>query len=169
MPRPMLARHCCARARVVRVVRETRCDGRSTALLGRRPERTGSPRTVALRGSAGPFADYRGVRMAPLREPDAVEWLLLNVPDGWTAVHIDGTAWGVTMTARAGGRSFSFSAERLGARDRVSANLWITSEGPKLKPCEVSVERVLDFVDALANRCEDNKESDEGGGYERSR
>jgi len=49
------------------------------------------------------------------------------------------------------------------------ANVWITSEGPKLKPCEVSVEQVLDFVGSLINGHEGAKEGGVDGDREFSR
>lgn len=99
--------------------------------------------------------------MEPLREGDAIEWLLANVPEGWTQVEVDGQPWGVTRTRRAGGKAFTFSAEQLGASGRLSANLWITSRGTQLKPCEVPTEEVLQFVSALASTRAAQDEHDE--------
>lgn len=104
--------------------------------------------------------------MSRLREQDAIAWLLVNVPEGWTQIDIDGDAWGVTRTSRAGGRTFTFTAERLGARYRLSANIWITSDGATLRPCEVPVEQVLAFVGSLANSRKRNKENHGHGNHE---
>lgn len=44
----------------------------------------------------------------------------------------------------------SLNAERLGDTEQLGANVWITSEGTILRPCEVSAERILQFLRAAA-------------------
>lgn len=81
---------------------------------------------------------------------DELERLLRDVPEGWSRATVRGEAWGVSRVSRARGRSLTFTAERLGASDRLSANIWITADGPVLKPCEVPADSVVDFLRALA-------------------
>ncbi|WP_225997693.1 peptide methionine sulfoxide reductase [Myceligenerans pegani] len=59
---------------------------------------------------------------------------------------MDGQTWGVTRTTRAGGRVISITAERLGDSEQLGANVWITAEGPVLRPCEVPEESVMKFL-----------------------
>jgi peptide-methionine (S)-S-oxide reductase len=44
----------------------------------------------------------------------------------------------------------SVDAERLGDTERLGANVWITSEGAVLRPCEVPEEKVRRFLRAAA-------------------
>jgi len=44
------------------------------------------------------------------------------------------------------------TAEQLGGSVMFSANVWHTSNGPVLRPCEVPAETVLDFLESLPVR-----------------
>jgi peptide-methionine (S)-S-oxide reductase len=79
-----------------------------------------------------------------------LDTLLRTIPEGWTRAEVDGQAWGVTRVAHAGGKVISVNAERLGDTEQLGANVWITSEGPILRPCEVPAEKVLQFLRAAA-------------------
>ncbi|WP_134324799.1 peptide methionine sulfoxide reductase [Cumulibacter soli] len=72
--------------------------------------------------------------------------LVEAIPRGWTSVVIDGRRWAVTRTIQAGGRTTSVKAERLDDSELVSANVWSTSAGYVLKPCEMPAEKVLGFL-----------------------
>ena len=50
--------------------------------------------------------------------------------------------------AIAGSRQ-SLVAEELGGRDYISFNLYRLVSGPRLKPCEMPNEKVIDFILAL--------------------
>ncbi len=52
----------------------------------------------------------------------------------------------VTRTQAAGGKAWSLVAEGLGGRDYISLNLYRTTRGPILKPCEMPTEKVVAFV-----------------------
>ncbi|HVX47010.1 MAG TPA: peptide methionine sulfoxide reductase [Mycobacteriales bacterium] len=80
-----------------------------------------------------------------------LEELVAAIPEGWSRLRIAGQEWGVTRTTRAGGKVISISAERLGGAEQLGANLWITSDGPILRPCEVPAERVRQFLRAAAS------------------
>ena len=73
--------------------------------------------------------------------------LVDRVPEGWTRVEYDGRAYGLSRTTRAGGRGVAVLAEELGGGDLVSANVYRTSTGDLLKPCEMPVAKVLDFLE----------------------
>ena len=81
-----------------------------------------------------------GVRRAEL------ERLVDRVPEGWTVVVYDGRRYGLTRTTRAAGRSVSLLAEQLGGTEVVSTNVYRTSDGDVLKPCEMPAEKVLAFL-----------------------
>ncbi len=52
----------------------------------------------------------------------------------------------VSKTAQAGGRSWKLVAEELGGGDYVSLNLYRTGRGARLRPCEMTEAKVVDFV-----------------------
>ena len=80
-------------------------------------------------------------------EPDEpLAALLERVPEGWTPVVFEGRRYGLSRVDRAGGRSISVFAEELGGTDVVSANVYRTSTGELLKPCEMPAARVLAFL-----------------------
>lgn len=72
--------------------------------------------------------------------------LLGRVPEGWTLVLFEGRRYGLSRTTRAGGAGVAVFAEELGGRDVVSANVYRTSAGDVLRPCEMPAARVLDFL-----------------------
>jgi len=82
----------------------------------------------------------------PRPGPDLVA-LLDRLPNGWSEVTYAGRRYGVTRAVRLGGRQQSVYAEELGGTDVVSANLYLTASGPLLKPCEMSAEVVLEFLE----------------------
>lgn len=76
--------------------------------------------------------------------------LLESIPEGWTRTEIDGHAWGVSRTTKVNGRIVSVYAERLDNTETISANIWQTSDGPLLKPCEMPAPKVMKFLRAAA-------------------
>ncbi len=73
--------------------------------------------------------------------------LVDRVPEGWTRVDYDGRAYGLSRTTRAGGRGVAVLAEELGGSDLVSVNVYRTSAGDLLRPCEMPGAKVLDFLE----------------------
>ena len=72
------------------------------------------------------------------------------LPEGWSEVTYAGRRYGLTKITRAGGRSSSVYAEQLGGADVVSANVYRTTSGDVLKPCEMPAATVLDFLRGAA-------------------
>jgi len=68
------------------------------------------------------------------------------VPEGWTLVRYQGRPYGLTRTMRAGGKSVTVLARELGGSDLVSANIYRTAGGDLLRACEMSQQKVLDFL-----------------------
>ena len=69
-----------------------------------------------------------------------------RVPVGWTEVGYAGRSWGLTRTDHARGGTTTLYAEELGGQSAVSANVWHTSGGDVLRPCEMPAQVVLDFL-----------------------
>ena len=76
--------------------------------------------------------------------------LVDRVPEGWTQVTYGGRPYGLSRTSRAAGRSISIYAEELGGDAVVSANVYRTSTGSVLSPCEMPAATVLDFLKSWA-------------------
>ncbi|QNO38429.1 peptide methionine sulfoxide reductase [Protaetiibacter sp. SSC-01] len=87
---------------------------------------------------------------------DDLAALVHAIPEGWTRMRLDGDAWGITRTTRAGGGVVTFDAQRLADGELLGANIWLTSRGAALRPCEVPAESVLRVLrgaaDAAATR-----------------
>lgn len=81
---------------------------------------------------------------------EELDELVRSVPEGWSRVSVDRGSWAVTRTTRAGGKVISIDAQLLGTTEKFGANVWVTSDGVILRPCEVSAEKVLQFLRAAA-------------------
>ena len=81
---------------------------------------------------------------------DDLDALICAIPEGWSRTEIDGHSWAVTRTTRAGGKVISVDAEQLGTSEQFGANLWVTTDGTLLRPCEVPEEKVMRFLRAAA-------------------
>jgi peptide-methionine (S)-S-oxide reductase len=76
--------------------------------------------------------------------------LVRTIPEGWSRTMIDGRPWAITRTTRAGGKVISVDAERLGDHTQLGANVWLTTEGAVLRPCEVPAEDVMRILRAAS-------------------
>lgn len=72
--------------------------------------------------------------------------LMDALPTGWSTVMVDGRRWGVTITTHGDGASRSLQARELAGSAVVGANLYTTSSGPVLRPCDVSSDTVVAFL-----------------------
>lgn len=69
------------------------------------------------------------------------------LPTGHSTGSFNGKRWGVTVTRSGDGRRLWLYAEELGGRDIVSFNLYrLSDKRVVLKPCEMSMKKVVDFV-----------------------
>jgi hypothetical protein len=72
------------------------------------------------------------------------------MPLGGYGGSFKGKRYRITKTAMATGRSQKLEAEELGGNDYISFNLYRLSGGePLLKPCEMSAEKVISFVEGV--------------------
>jgi hypothetical protein len=69
-----------------------------------------------------------------------------SLPNGNFEAYYLGRRYGVTKTLRDGERQAWFWAEERGGADKVSFNLYFLKSGPRLKPCEMPDNKVIDFV-----------------------
>ena len=77
---------------------------------------------------------------------EELEQLLARIPAGWSRVAVDGVSYGLTRVDHADQQSVSVHAEQLGGNDVVSANVWRTSAGVVLRPCEMPEAKVMAFL-----------------------
>lgn len=71
---------------------------------------------------------------------------LAGLPTGYSQGDYLGTRWGVTLERSSDGRRVKLYGEELGGNDHVSFNLYWAGGEPRLKPCEMPEEKVVDFV-----------------------
>ncbi len=75
---------------------------------------------------------------------------LSALPTGHVRGKFKGRSYGVTVSRTAGGRNVKLLARELGGRDVVSFNLFLPSSGSVfLKPCEMTEEKVIAFVEGF--------------------
>lgn len=78
---------------------------------------------------------------------DAFEHALKRFADGYSQGMFDGRRWGVTVTRTSDHKRLWLYAEDLTGTNIVSFNLYrLNGTGLKLKPCEMSSEKVIAFV-----------------------
>jgi hypothetical protein len=68
------------------------------------------------------------------------------IPDGYSEGRFDGRRWGVTVERSEDNRRVWLFAEELAGTDIVSFNLYVLETGARLKPCEMSSGKVMEFV-----------------------
>ena len=77
---------------------------------------------------------------------DELEHLVARIPTGWSRVQVGRVPYGLTRVDHADERSISVHAEQLGGADVVSTNVWRTSAGTVLRPCEMPEAKVMAFL-----------------------
>lgn len=82
-----------------------------------------------------------------MKSPSAFERALDQLTEGHQEGDFGGRRWGAAIHRSKDGRRVWLFAEELGGREIVSFNLYCTNEsGSVLKPCEMSSEKVVEFV-----------------------
>jgi hypothetical protein len=70
-----------------------------------------------------------------------------RIPSGYSEGFFVGRRYGITLQRSEDGKRTSLFAQELGGQDLVSFNLYYLSSGEiRLKPCEMSSEKVESFV-----------------------
>jgi hypothetical protein len=75
-----------------------------------------------------------------------VQARLVEIPLGYSEVLFYGQRWSVTKTTSVAGRSIKLFARELGGTDFVSCNFYQTRTGQIMKPCEMPLEKVREFL-----------------------
>lgn len=74
---------------------------------------------------------------------------LAVLPQGSFRATAHGRRYIVTKTPVAGGRGWKLVANAPDGSDYISANIYDLSAGPILKPCEMCMDKVIDFLAEL--------------------
>lgn len=69
-----------------------------------------------------------------------------RLPDGYSEGLFQGVRYGITKTRFNAGRSFKVHAQALGGTDHISLNCYLTRSGERIRPCEMPMEKVADFL-----------------------
>jgi len=72
-----------------------------------------------------------------------------SFPEGYTTVHFQGKTYGLTKETFNSGKSFKVYASELQGIDFISLNLYVTKKGILLKPCEMTAEKVISFLQQM--------------------
>lgn len=82
-----------------------------------------------------------------MMENDNFEEAVAALPEGYSEGFYEGRRYGVSLRRSQDGRRNSLFARELAGADIVSFNLYrLGSDNVSLKPCEMSAEKVRDFV-----------------------
>jgi len=76
--------------------------------------------------------------------------IILSLPPDYSEVSYQGRSYGLTRQDFNAGRSLKVFAEELGGTDFISFNYYLIQSGPQLKPCEMPVEKVRDFLSGMS-------------------
>ena len=72
-----------------------------------------------------------------------------HIPPGYSEALFNGKRYGVQRKDFNEGKSSKIYAEELGGTDFISFNMYRTSGGNQLKPCEMPEEKVLTFLNEM--------------------
>lgn len=70
-----------------------------------------------------------------------------TIPLGYSIVNYQNKKYGLSRKDFNGGKSIKVFAEELGGNNFISFNYYFTSISNLLKPCEMPIEKVLDFLE----------------------
>lgn len=77
---------------------------------------------------------------------NALTDFLKRLPSGYCRGHYRGVQYGIQRRDFNGGKSTKVYAAELGGTDFISFNYYRTTTTDQLRPCEMPVQKVLDFV-----------------------
>ncbi len=89
---------------------------------------------------------------------------ILRFPNGYSVVQYHLKKYGVTRTDFNNGKSIKIYAQELGGNDFISLNYYITTQSGHLKPCEMSQQKVIDFLTNAVLFFQKNKERQKENG-----
>lgn len=71
-----------------------------------------------------------------------------KLPIGYSDVRYQSKRYGVTRTVFNNGCSHKVFAQELGGKDFISLNYYVTQNAERLKPCEMTERKVIDFLNS---------------------
>lgn len=71
---------------------------------------------------------------------------IIKLPLGYSEVRYMKRKYSVTRTDFNNGNSFKVFAQELGGNDFISLNYYVTKKSESLKPCEMTQQKVVDFL-----------------------
>ena len=72
--------------------------------------------------------------------------IIETLPEGYSTVLFENKKYGLTKTTFNNGKSYKIYAEELQGIDFISLNYYVTSSSELLKPCEMSADKVTQFL-----------------------
>lgn len=81
--------------------------------------------------------------------------LINGLPEGYSEGIYQGRRYGISKTTFNQGKSSKVFAEELGGTDFISLNFYQTSKKDLLKPCEMPVAKVVDFLTGVVLQSSD--------------
>lgn len=73
----------------------------------------------------------------------------MSLPEGTFEAHARGRRYIVSKTTFAKGKCIKLVANARDASDYISLNLYLLNDGPRIRPCEMPMQKVLDFLETL--------------------
>lgn len=71
---------------------------------------------------------------------------LARLPQGTVTGRVQGCRYIATKSVFSGGKSIKLVAQELGGSDYISLNYYDLERGARLAPCEMSREKVINFI-----------------------
>ncbi len=77
---------------------------------------------------------------------DSIFEIILKIPEGYSEGVFNTSKYGITKQTFNTGKSFKIYAEELRGKDFISLNFYCTADNKILKPCEMTEEKVVHFL-----------------------
>ena len=71
---------------------------------------------------------------------------IIKLPIGYSEVTYMKRTYSATRNDFNNGKSFKVFAQELGGNDFISLNYYVTKKSESLKPCEMTQQKVIDFL-----------------------
>ncbi|MEL7004559.1 MAG: peptide methionine sulfoxide reductase [Bacteroidota bacterium] len=72
--------------------------------------------------------------------------IILSIPIGYSEVRYHTKTYSLTRSDFNNGKSFKVFAQELGGKDFISFNYYMMTASVTLKPCEMPMDKVVDFL-----------------------
>lgn len=75
--------------------------------------------------------------------------LINKIPDGYSEAIYNNSRYSINKRSFNNGKSFKIYAKELKGKDFISLNFYITNNKKIIKPCEMTLEKVLAFLKGI--------------------